>query len=401
MSSFIEKERIKEEVYKYFLRTKRSQDTFKTAVKVSGKDLKSGFLSFIDKPSPKEALVLSKDIIGSGAWITNTYIKYVKSFIGQSKKKYGDINDQDRQFIVEKVHRNIPIDRKKFDHQQIFNAIYTELDYAHHNPHYKTILSIPKIFPTVVLISGMLNEIYKTAAFERGVDHLSKTNRLKYYVTNTHGFKSTAHNVELIEEQLFDYVNGHPDEKLWIFAYSKGGIDALHFMAKNKEWAEKNIAGISTVASPILGTQHAEHLLINLVNKIHNLDETSLYKFFDEKFDVLAKELHRSMHIETRKNWFRENYHQLPENPFYSALALEADWYESHIYMILAKIFFRSSSANDGLVDAENAVFPNYFKALNLGTIKGHHLIAARSSTYSQEALISAHIVFLKYLNKV
>ena len=93
--------------------------------------------------------------------------------------------------------------------QQIFQAIYTER-LCHHHPSYETPLSFPKIFPTIVLVSGVFNEIYKTAAFEGrpcGKGMWTK------YTADTHGFEGSAYNCTLLEDKLF-YIEQNPDEKL-------------------------------------------------------------------------------------------------------------------------------------------------------------------------------------------
>lgn len=401
ISSSNSKKHLIDEIHNYLLRARRSKKFLTTSVKVSTKDLVAGINNLRKNPNSQDSLIFLRDIIGSSAWIGNSYLKYLATIAGFKKKVYGNIDDQDGLFIIDKVRQNIRIPSDEYSPQQVFNAIYRELDYAHHNPKYKTKLTIPQIFPTIVLISGVFNELYKTAAFERGVQHLSNVTGIRYFVAETHGFKSSSYNTNLIRDQLFEYSNQHPDEKLWILSYSKGGVDSLHFLLENAEWCEKNIAGLSTIAAPILGSQHADHRLINLINQLEKITDTKVYKYLNKNKDLLAKEFQSSLDHKSQKPWFRKNYHKLPCNPFYTALALESEWYESHIYMILAKLFFPSKSTNDGIVDAENAFFPDYFNALNLGIIKGHHLIGAQSSTYSQEALISAHIIFLKYLNYI
>ena len=382
-------------------RTKKSREFLQTSIKISRNDFFEGAKDLIKNPNSTNTIKLIKDSVGSSAWIFNSYLNYLKTMAGRTRKTGLEISDEDSKFIIEKISKNIKIEESQYSEQEIFQAIYNELYYSFQNPNYKCPLSTPKIFPTIVLISGVLNEIYATAAFERGVSHLKETTGLRYFVADTHGFKSTQHNIELIEEQLFKYVENNPDEKLWIIAYSKGGIDTLHFLKANKEWGEKNVAGFSTIASPILGSQHLDHKVLQTINKLHVLEETKIYQFINEHFDILAKDFQNSMSHRHQKPWFQNNYHLLPGNMFYTSLALEAEWFESHIYMILAKMIFPSKSVNDGVVDAENAKFPDYFKAINLGIIRGHHLIGARSSTYSQEALITAHVIFLKYMNLV
>ena len=86
--------------------------------------------------------------------------------------------------------------------------------------------------------------------------------------------------------------------------------------------------------------------------------------------DVLKKEFLKSLDHGKQEPWFRANYHLLPENSFYTSIALEAEWYESHLYMMVAKALFSSKNTNDGVVDAAHAVFPSYFKAKNLGLDK-------------------------------
>ena len=98
-----------------------------------------------------------------------------------------------------------------------------------------------------------------------------------------------------------------------------------------------------------------------------------------------------------KKKWFQENSEQLPKKLFYTSVAFEAEWYESHLWMIFTKLLFNNPSINDGVVEAENAFFPKSFQGTNLGLLKGHHLIGTRSSFYSQEALLEAHAIYLNY----
>src|SRR5690606_21470012 len=111
---------------------------------------------------------------------------------------------------------------------------------------------------TIVLVSGVLNELYKTAAFERGVEHLAQTYGQKYFVAKVSGIKGAQHNSKLIEKQLKAYAQENPKQKLWVIAYSKGGVDCLHFMKRDPQFAQKHIVGLTTIASPILGSRHVD-----------------------------------------------------------------------------------------------------------------------------------------------
>ena len=117
--------------------------------------------------------------------------------------------------------------------------------------------------------------------------------------------------------------------------------------------------------------------------------------------NFLFKQVVRSLSEENQSPWFERNHESLPKDLFYTSTAFESSWYESHLWMILTRLFFRIKEVNDGVVEAWQAMFPPYFDALNLGVIKGHHLVGTRSSKYSQEALLEAHLVFLNYLGKI
>ena len=92
-----------------------------------------------------------------------------------------------------------------------------------------------------------------------------------------------------------------------------------------------------------------------------------------------------------------KNFSYLPQNLFYSSLALQSDWRDGHVWMILAKLFFQSKNPNDGVVDIKSARYPHYFHGVNLGILNGHHLIGTRTSEFPQEALLEAHIIFKDY----
>ena len=47
-------------------------------------------------------------------------------------------------------------------------------------------------------------------------------------------FRATCLDHEEFGEQLEKYIKENPNEKLWIIAFSKGGVDALHFLNSNK-----------------------------------------------------------------------------------------------------------------------------------------------------------------------
>lgn len=388
---------MKEKIREYFKKRSRSQKFLQRATKVSTKDILDKLGQFYEKPNPTHLMFLGRSIANSGTWLSHSAIRYLISLVNFKIEDGSERYDDAAIYILNKVSKKQEISYKKATYAEIFKTIYNELEFIHHSD-VESPLKVPKINCTLVLISGVFNEIFSTAAFERGAKHLSTKHGLKYITPRVYGTKGSKYNKGLLQDQLNEYIKSHPNEKLWFISFSKGGVDSLHFLEENKKFAEKHIIGISTIASPILGSDHTEHKVLKGLNSIHKLSNNPVYRFFDRNFDFLMKDFQESLSSGYQRKWFKENHSKLPKKLFYTALAMEAEWYESHLWMMLTKLIFPSDSINDGIVDAENALFPDYFQGLNLGIVKGHHLVGTRSSYYSQEALLEAHIIFLDYL---
>ena len=184
-----------------------------------------------------------------------------------------------------------------------------------------------------------------------------------------------------------------PAKKLWLVCFSKGGVDALHFVVDNPDFAKRHILGVSSIAAPLLGSDHIEYQIVKLISRIHRRE--GVRRFLDERVGLSLEEFQNNLSYKYRVNWFKENYPRFPKGLFYTALAFDAKWYEGHLLIALAKGLFPSGNPNDGVVNVKNALFPDYFEGLNLGVLKGHHLVGTQSSAYCQEALLEAHLFFL------
>lgn len=353
-------------------------------------DLKNGI-------SPTDLLNIGKQLTNAGTWIGHSYLRYLISHANFKHDGNKPSRSEEEEIILDHLINNIPLN-ERFSHAEIFKTIYNEREFQHYYPNYKSPLRIPKTNITMVLISGVFNEIFSTAAFERGAAHMSENLGVKYFAADVHGSKDSDHNSELIKEQLDKYILENPNEKLWLFCFSKGGVDSLRFLNRYSDFANRHVVGFSAVASPILGSDHVNNKLVSTISKIHELKDSKIYHLINERGGILAKAFQDSLSSTHQRVWFRKNHKTLPKNPFYSAVAFEASWYESHLWMMLTKVIFKSAKSNDGIVDAENALFPSYFNGLNLGILKGHHLVGTRSSFYCQEALLESHIIIFKYL---
>ncbi|OUR92995.1 hypothetical protein A9Q84_21055 [Halobacteriovorax marinus] len=378
---------------------KHTKSFLESATRISVRDSIESIELFAREPNIQSLGNLIKTLTNSGTWISHSSLRYLHSYIDLFNKRSNFLDDEGFQEIIEAVRIGDSSILAKYSESDVFEAIYLDLDYAHKYSDYKSKLKIPRIDSTLVLVSGVFNEIFSTPAFERGAQHLFKTKGIKYVAAEVNGAKSCKHNSSLLKEQLDRYINQNPDEKLWFLCFSKGGLDSLHFLKDNKDWAEEYVVGISTIASPILGSDHLKNNIFKMINSIHLFDRTKLYRYIDEKRDIMMKEFQRSLSSDYQANWFQRNYQSLPNLKFYSAVGLEAEWYESHIWMIITKLLFQSSENNDGVVDTKNSQYPNYFNGINLGILRGHHLVGTRSSFYNQESLLEAHLVMLDFLD--
>ncbi len=375
--------------------------SLKKATQVSQKEIIDEIRKISKRPKLRHLISLTKTFTSSGAWISSSTLSYLISIIdlnGALKKK---TENEQTKLILDCVKKNKIKSLKHIPHSEIFKTIYNELEFSHHNPAYLPSLELPKVNITIILVSGVLNELFSTPAFERGVQHLSKKIGLKFFSPSVKGTKGTKTNSKIIKDQLDLYLKENPGEKLWLIAFSKGGLDCLHFLKHNKDFANLHILGLSTIASPILGSSHTNHKALKLMNGIHKFESTKIYHFFQKEKDFLFKDIYKSLSLKYQTPWFERNHQLLPKKLFYTSLAFESSWYESHLWIILAKLFFKNKEPNDGVVELSQAMFPSYFNATNLGIIKGHHLVGTRSSQYSQEALLEAHIIFLNFIGKI
>lgn len=380
----------------YRSRVRRSHHFLKQATAISKDDISEKLSRLSKRPKAKEAVFLLRNILNSGAWIGQSTLRCLISLVDFTQS--GDLAELSptQNSILKNVSLNKPL--PEYTDEDIFKTIYNEVEYSHYFPDHKSIVAVKPINCTIVLVPGVFNELFSTPAFERAAIHLNQKYNINYFTPKISGFKSCSHNSKVLERQLKALVKRQPHRKLWLISYSKGGLDTLHFLANNREFASSHILGVSTIASPILGSDHINNGVIKVLNSVHNFSETKIYKALNEKTDVMAKELQNSVSSTFRRPWLRNNYESLPKDIFYTALGFESDWYESHIWMLLAKGLFKSRLKNDGVVDAENSLFPYYFsQGQNLGVLKGHHLVGTRSSYFCQEALLESLIIFLNY----
>tara|TARA_R110000868_G_scaffold320917_8_gene582005 strand:- start:3603 stop:4799 length:1197 start_codon:yes stop_codon:yes gene_type:complete len=389
------KDEIEQKLNNYLLKGARRGFLLKRAALTSREEVQASVHSFLDKPSATSLALLLRNMFNSGVWVSKSTLELLFSLLRLVENV--DFNPEDAQtkLVLQRVSAGEPLDHHS--DAQIFKVLLGERRYFHQNPGYSPISVIENCEVHLILISGVFNEIFSTAAFERGADHLKEKGIIDFSKISVNGRKSSRHNAELINQQLLEIQKQFPHKKLWLLGYSKGGIDALHFLRSHFKY-HPNVIGLSTIASPIMGTNHPNHKLIRFLT---SFSKFKIYRIIDQGKDLFIQGLQNSLRSDIRHSWFFRNHERLPKNIFYSALAFQSNWHESHVWMMLTKLLFQSKHPNDGVVDVQFAQFPSFFEAHNLGITEGHHLVGTRSSEYPQEALLEALIIFLRYKNRI
>jgi hypothetical protein len=378
----------------YRSRIQKNKDVLHYARQTSGEDLLLNIQSLLKLKNKKDILKIIRSLTSSSIWLSRSTFSLFKSYFDISSMKNLNLNSEKAQEILACVANKRTVDAND---REIFQTIYHEIVHTHLNSNYKTALKVPKTNVTIVLVSGVFNEIFSTPAFKRGAEGLLDQYNIKHIAPLVDGKKGARENSQSLKRQIELYIDQNPEERLWFFCFSKGGIDTLHYLKSKGEKLHTNILGFSFIATPIMGTDHINNKLLKLANAIGKVPEKVTKKIVGKEIDLIAIELQKSLSKNFRESWFKRNHKSLPSKPFYTAVAFESKWHDSHIWMIITKAIFRSSKSNDGIVDVENAQFPFYFNGHNLGVLEGHHLVGSRSSFYDQEALMKAHLVYLAY----
>ncbi|MFA6237264.1 MAG: hypothetical protein WC635_08075 [Bacteriovorax sp.] len=385
---------ISESFSQYRSRIRKSRDVLSYASTTSLEEFVFNIQKIKSSRTKKDFLKSLISVTNSSVWLSRSAFVVLKSFFDIRQLENQNFKNEKAQEILAGVINKRTVDAPD---AEIFKTIYVELTHAHLHSDYKPLIVIPPIDVTIVLVSGVFNEIFSTPAFKRGAANLLDEYNIKHITPVVDGKKGSQDNSVLLRKQIDKYIEENPDEKLWFFCFSKGGIDTLHYLKSESADLSPNILGFSFIATPIMGSDHVNHKILRLVNTLGKIPEDVSQKILGKKVDFFAKKLQKSLSRNYRANWFKRNYKILPQKPFYTAIAFESKWHQSHIWMMLAKAFFRSEKSNDGVVDVENAQFPTYFNGINLGVLEGHHLVGSRSSFYDQEALMKAHLIFLNY----
>ena len=378
----------------YRSRIQKSREALSYASSTSLEEFVFNIQKIKSSHTKKDFLKSLLSMTNSSIWVSRSAFFVLKSCFDIRQLENSNLKNEKAQEILAGVVNKSTVAASD---ALIFKTIYTEITHSHLHKEYKSSLVVPPINITIVLVSGVLNEIFSTPAFKRGAENLLDEYNIKHIAPAVDGKKGSRENAILLKKQINQFIEDNPNEKLWFFCFSKGGIDTLHYLKSQGEDLSPNVLGFSFIATPIMGSDHVNNKILKLVNTLGKVPEEVSKIILGKKIDFFAKELQKSLSHSYRTSWFKKHYKALPQKPFYTAIAFESKWHQSHVWMMLTKAFFRSHKSNDGVVDVENAQFPTYFNGINLGILEGHHLVGSRSSFYDQEALMKAHLIFLNY----
>ena len=373
---------LEEELESYLSRTKKSRAFLKLAAKTSASEIQSSALYLKRSPSLLSSLIFTRSLINSSTWIANSTSRVVANHLNALRAEPIKERDQKAIELGNRILKGQSVDLPPELTPCVFEYLFERLE---QNPELKVANSETKDL-CLVLIPGVFNEFFSTTAFERGAKYLSEKYGFSFISPSVSGRKSSSTNSKSLYQSLAAYSEINPDKRLWLLGFSKGGIDALHMMASYPEWSEKHVVGLSTIASPILGTKTLNERTKKLIDRLNNVTD----RMFRREILFFLSEFQASLASESRDSWFEEHQASLPQKPFYSSLGLFSQWYESHVWMMMAKMLLKTGGENDGVVELDQSRFPEDFASVKFGAIKGHHLVGNRSSYYAQEALLEA-----------
>ena len=176
----------------------RSETFFLNSVKISYSEILAELGKIRKNCTSNQFINLLKVITNDSTWMGRTFMQMSKEKVFDTPSS-GETEEWERD-ILNAVAKKQTI----YGHtqQDIFKTIFSEVERAQHDTNYKPIVTCPPIKATIVLISGVLNEIFSTAAFERGAQHLAKQQGLKYFVPKVDGLKDPKTNAKLIKTAI-------------------------------------------------------------------------------------------------------------------------------------------------------------------------------------------------------
>ncbi|MBY0413734.1 MAG: hypothetical protein K2Q18_06200, partial [Bdellovibrionales bacterium] len=276
----------------YRSRIRKRKDTLSYAKSISSEEVIFNLQRMLKLQDKKDVLKTLLSITNSSIWLSRSAFTVLKSYFDISSLENLNLGSEKAQDIIANVTNKRTVDATD---QEIFHTIYHELAHCHLVSDYKTSLTVPKTNVTIVLVSGVFNEIFSTPAFKRGAESLLDQYEIKHIAPAVDGKKGARENSLALKKQIEEYIDERPEERLWFFCFSKGGVDTLHYLRSKGEKLSPNIIGVSFIATPIMGSDHLNNKLLKLANTIGKVPEKISKTVLGKEVNLVASELQRSL----------------------------------------------------------------------------------------------------------
>ncbi len=240
---------------------------------------------------------------------------------------------------------------------------------------------------TIVYIPGLYNSIFDKEIFSLGLNALSDEMGLRVIQPPVEATCSGGFNGDIIADFLKQdaktrIARGQAAPRYMILGYSKGAVDTLNFMVKNRQFTSTYVKGFVAIAAPLHGSSilNKTDLPFALVSALSEKDGPGICK--NEK--AAAKSLDPS----AMQSFWRKNERSLIGLTRYYSVTFESDPEDSHIFMKATKLIAQFDENNDGVVTTSSSKFPDNLAALDLGTMRADHLAGILASRFNQKAFM-------------
>ncbi|MBC96302.1 MAG: hypothetical protein CME63_00990 [Halobacteriovoraceae bacterium] len=176
----------------FLQRKKKRLQSLEKATVQSGQDVKSKLKETTQNPGLNNAVSLSKSLFNGATWIGKSYWRLIKPLEPSFLEKVHYLETDLAQYILHRVRNKQSISYKKATYSEIFKTLFYDFEISHLDASYESVSQVPQIDSSVLLVSGVFNEIFSTPAFDRGAKYLKEKYDIDYSFCPTSGIKSTA-----------------------------------------------------------------------------------------------------------------------------------------------------------------------------------------------------------------
>lgn len=251
---------------------------------------------------------------------------------------------------------------------------------------------------TLVYVPGIYNRIFDQEIFALGLNVLSDELGLRVIQPPVESTCSSDYNADIIaqflrKDMLDRQARGHAIPKYLFLSYSKGAVDTLQFLTKNKGFAANFVKAFVSIAAPLHGSQilNTTDLPFSLVSALTDQKNPA----------ICQKEQPASKSVTplAMESFWRRHEKSLVGLTRYLSVTFASTPEESHIFMKATKVIGQFDEDNDGVVTVSSSKFPKSLRAVDLGTINADHLAGVLSSRFNQKAFFKGLVRTLAELN--